>query len=147
MTTAWASSISYHYEQAKEYVQNPDLIIGAFAYGSQNYGLSTSKSDFDSKVIVVPSQQDIIYGKQCVSTQHILLNNEHMHVCDVRRFIGYLKAMHPNFLEVLWTDYRFINLLHTETFNKLLSERESLSRYDEAAFYRTVVSMYLCSTS
>ena len=40
-----------------------DQIIGVFLYGSQNYGLATENSDVDTKVIIIPTLEDLCLKK------------------------------------------------------------------------------------
>jgi predicted nucleotidyltransferase len=37
-----------------------DQIIGVFLYGSQNYGLATEDSDVDTKVVIIPTLENLI---------------------------------------------------------------------------------------
>ena len=43
-------------------------LIYVAAYGSQNYGLSHKGSDYDFKAIIVPSLDDIVFGRKILST-------------------------------------------------------------------------------
>ena len=53
-----------------QYTQlRPDYeIFGIFLYGSQNYGLATANSDIDTKMIVIPSFDDLIFKKPVSKT-------------------------------------------------------------------------------
>ena len=52
--------------------------------GSQNYDLQYEHSDVDTKAIVLPSLNDIVLSKKQISTTHILENDEHCDVKDIR---------------------------------------------------------------
>ena len=58
--------------------------VGIFLQGSQNYGLDYENSDIDTKIIVLPSFEDIILNKQPISTTSVLPNDEHLDVKDIR---------------------------------------------------------------
>ena len=78
--------IHRHYEEAKK--QYPEKrILGIFCQGSTNYGLDTPESDIDTKCIVVPSFEEIALNKKPVSITHVLDNNEHLDVKDIRLYI------------------------------------------------------------
>lgn len=47
-----------HFEEAKTLFPE-DRIVGLFLQGSQNYGLELPTSDVDTKLIVVPTFEDI----------------------------------------------------------------------------------------
>ena len=66
--------------------------------GSQNYGLDIYTdeytSDVDTKAIVLPSFEDIVYNKEPISKTLVLENNEHVDVKDVRvMFENFKKQM------------------------------------------------------
>ena len=42
---------------------NENQILGVFLYGSQNYGLATKNSDVDTKVILIPTLEDLCSKK------------------------------------------------------------------------------------
>ena len=62
-------------------------IVGVFLQGSQNYGLNTKDSDVDTKCILVPTFNDIALNKKPISTTHVLDNNEHLDLKDIRLYI------------------------------------------------------------
>lgn len=135
------SALLYHYKEVSEQVKNPDLILGIFVYGSQNYGLSTAKSDTDTKTLILPTRKDIVFGYPCVSKEHILSNGEHTNLCDVRKFVRYLQKMSPNFHEILWTEYFILNPKYEDLFNQFRQQRESFARYDENKFFAVIINI------
>lgn len=62
----------------------PNDWIGIFLQGSQNYGLDYETSDIDTKIIVLPSLEDIALNKQPISTTLVMPNDEHVDVKDIR---------------------------------------------------------------
>lgn len=97
--------------------------------GSQNYNLATEQSDLDTKLLTLPPFSQIALNKQPVSTTHVLSNNEHMDLKDLRLFIPTLRKQNVNFVEMLFTNYYFINELYEEEWNKLIEAREEIARY------------------
>ena len=94
-----------------------------------NYNLDTPKSDLDTKLLTLPSFANLAMNKAPLSTTHILKNNEHMDLKDIRLFIPTLRKQNVNFVEMLFTDYYFINDLYAEEWNKLIKAREEIARY------------------
>lgn len=126
-----------HLEEAKEYFPE-DRIVGIFLQGSQNYGLDVEGSDIDTKLIVTPSFEDIVLNKKAVSTTHVRENNEHIDWKDVRLYMETFRKQNLNFLEILFTDYLWINPLYRSSWNKLVAAREDIARMNE---FRAVKSM------
>jgi hypothetical protein len=126
-----------HYDEALEYFPE-NRIVGIFLQGSQNYGLDYEGSDIDTKLIVVPSLEDIVLNKKPVSTTHVRANDEHIDFKDVRLYIETFYKQNLNFLEILFTPYFCINPLYANQWNRLLDNREKIARMNEA---RAVKSM------
>ena len=126
-----------HYQDAlKRFPEN--RIVGCFLQGSQNYGLETSHSDVDTKLIVVPTFEDLAFNKQPVSTTFIRENQEHTDDKDIRLYIETFRKQNLNFLEILFTDYKIVNPLYEKEWNKLVEHREEIAHYD---YLRAVTSM------
>lgn len=113
-------------------------IVGCFLQGSQNYGLETPTSDVDTKLIVVPSFDDLAFNRQLVSTTFIRENNEHTDDKDIRLYIETFRKQNLNFLEILFTEYYVINERYRHEWNRLVEHREEIAHYD---FLRAVTSM------
>ena len=89
-----------HYEEAKLHFPE-DRIVGIFLQGSQNYGLDTEFSDVDTKLVVVPTfEQLAMNAPSPVSTTHIRANDEHIDFKDVRLMLQLFKKQNMNFLEI-----------------------------------------------
>lgn len=110
-----------HYEEALQYFPE-DQIVGIFLQGSQNYGLDTMNSDVDTKLIVVPSFKDICLNRKPVSTTHVRANNEHIDFKDVRLYMETFRKQNLNFLEILFTDYCWINPMYVEQWMRLVEK-------------------------
>ena len=126
-----------HYEEAKQYFPEDRIVLVALQ-GSQNYGLDLPGSDVDTKLIVVPTFEDIALNKKPVSTTHVRANDEHTDFKDIRLYIDTFKKQNLNFLEILFTDYFIINPLYAEQWNKLVDAREAIAHMNP---YKAVKSM------
>lgn len=126
-----------HYDEALEYFPE-NRIVGIFLQGSQNYGLDYEGSDIDTKLIVVPSLEDIVLNKKPVSTTHVRANDEHIDFKDVRLYMDTFKKQNLNFLEILFTPFRIINPMYADEWNRLVEAREEIARMNE---FRAVKSM------
>lgn len=91
-----------HLVDAKEYA---DKYFAITAFGSMNYGLDDENSDFDTKMIVLPSLKDICLAKSPISTTIIRGNNEHIEVRDLRLFDKSWRKQGLSALELLFSPY------------------------------------------
>lgn len=126
-----------HYDEALEYFPE-NRIVGIFLQGSQNYGLDYEGSDIDTKLIVVPSLEDIVLNKKPVSTTHVRANDEHIDFKDVRLYMDTFRKQNLNFLEILFTPFKIVNPMYADEWNRLVGAREEIARMNE---FRAVKSM------
>ena len=129
--------IQEHYNEALN-LYPKDRIVCVCLQGSQNYGLETINSDIDTKCIITPSFTDLVFAKPPFSTTHIMENNEHLDIKDVRSYISCFRKQNLNFLEILFTDYYILNDLYKDEWMRLVEHREEIAHYD---FLRAVTSM------
>ena len=129
--------LTEHYEEAKTLIDESH-IVGLFCQGSQNYGLDYEGSDIDTKLIVVPTFEDIAFNKKPISTTHVRQNNEHIDLKDVRLYIETFRKQNLNFLEILFTPYKIVNPQYAEFWQKLIDAREAIAHYD---IHRSIKSM------
>lgn len=127
-----------HYNEART-IFPEEQIVGIFLQGSQNYGLDYEGSDIDTKLILVPSFKDICLNKKPVSTTYIRENEEHIDLKDIRLYVETFRKQNLNFLEILFTDYYFINPLYEEEWNRLVANKEKIATMNKV---RAVKSMY-----
>lgn len=125
-----------HYKEAKEIADGRLVVV--LLQGSQNYGLDYKNSDVDSKAILVPSFNDIILNKKPISTTHIRENDEHIDLKDIRLMFQCYKKQNLNFVETLFTDYRFIELKFQTEWKKLIDAREEIARYNSHTAVRSM---------
>ena len=129
--------VQEHFEDAKTLFPE-DRIVGIFLQGSQNYSLDLPSSDVDTKLIVVPTFQDIALNSKPVSTTHVRANDEHIDLKDIRLYVETFRKQNLNFLEILFTDYFIVNPLYAEQWNRLVEAREAIAHMN---MYRAVKSM------
>jgi len=113
--------------------------------GSQNYELDIYtdeyKSDIDTKAIVIPSLEEIVLNKKPISTTHILSNNEHLDIKDIRLYFENFKKQNINFLEILFTDFNYINPEYKDDWNYLINNRELIAHYNTNQTLRCMAGM------
>lgn len=122
--------VKEHYDAAVKLYG--ERVLGVFLQGSWNYGdaLCDENSDVDTKCIVLPTFEDFCLGKKPVSTTHILENGEHLDAKDLRLYIDCFKKQNVNFVEILFTEYKVVNLLYESQWARLVDAREQIGRYD-----------------
>lgn len=118
-----------HYKDFKETYPNMEE-VGIFLQGSQNYELDYEDSDIDTKMIVLPSFEDIVQANKPISETHIRDNQEHIDVKDIRVILETIKKQNVNFVEILFTKYIILNPKYEKLFEPLIANRERVARYD-----------------
>lgn len=121
--------VEEHLEDARKHFAF-DKIVGLFYQGSGNYGLDYEDSDVDTKLVVLPNLRDIVLNKKAVSTTFIRENDEHIDFKDLRLMLNCFRKQNMNFLEILFTDYCWLNPVYKEEWNKLVAAREAIARMD-----------------
>ena len=84
-------------------------VLGVFLYGSDNYGLSDEQSDIDTKAIIIPKFDDLVFNREYVSDTFIENDNSLMDVKDIRFMFKIYLKQNINFLETLFTPYCELN--------------------------------------
>ena len=115
-----------------------DRIVGIFLQGSQNYGLDYEGSDIDTKLIVVPTWEDICFNRKPVSTTHIRANDEHIDLKDIRLIFQTFRKQNLNFMEILFTKYKIINPMYEEYWAELVEYNEKIVMYDPCGAVKTM---------
>lgn len=135
--------LNAHYQHAKTKVDE-DRIIGIFLAGSQNYGTALETSDVDTKLLIVPSLEDIYKNKKGdSSTSKLPDSKEQISIKDIRVALSELKKQNLNMLEILYTDYKIINPGYKNIWNELEKYKEDIVRYDKMTAVKTVKGMAL----
>ena len=141
MKEKWMARIKEHYDHSLRYVLNENQIFGVFLVGSQNYGLATSDSDVDTRVIILPSVNEIATNAKPVSKQ-VIFEDEHLTLTDFRLWFQQLRKGDPSIVETLFTDYFIINPLYAEVWEDIVEAREDISRFDEKATCHAIKGVF-----
>lgn len=115
--------------------------VGLFLQGSQNYNLDYEGSDIDTKAIVLPGFSDFVWSKKPASTTHIMENDEHVDIKDIRLMFDCFRKQNINFVEILFTPYRIINPVYADLFQPVLDAREEVARYNNYVGMNCIMGM------
>ena len=126
-----------HLDESFNYF-NADRIVGIFYQGSGNYGLDYEKSDVDTKLIVTPIFREIAFNKSPISTTHVRANDEHIDFKDIRLYIQTFRKQNLNFLEILFTEFQWVNCKYADEWRRLVDNREAIAHYNP---FRAIKSM------
>lgn len=118
-----------HYNETLDCFKE-NRVIGVFLAGSQNYGLEYEYSDVDSKAMLLPSLDDIIFNNQPISTTHVRANDEHIDFKDARLMIQCFYKQNINYLEILFTDFFIVNPKYIKYIDFLRQNAELIAHYD-----------------
>ena len=137
---SWELAIERHKDALLNWGFKEENILGIFVYGSQNYNLDTPTSDWDTKAIIIPTFDEILFDKPVSKEVCAFLNGEHCEVKDIREFIKMFEKQNINFIEILFTEYKWVN----PKFQKLWEEyfvnnREEIARYDMNQAIKSIV--------
>ena len=127
------------------YIKNKYDVLYLALQGSQNYGLDVYdkdyKSDVDTKAIILPSFEDIVYNRQPVSKTIVLDNNEHIDVKDIRVMFENFKKQNVNFLEILFTEFYILNEEYSGYIYNLRDSAEQITRLNINQALRCMAGM------
>jgi hypothetical protein len=129
-----------HWDRALELYPR-DRIIGLWVQGSQNYHMEYEDSDVDTKLLIVPSFEDIVLNRKPVSTTHILDNDEHMDAKDIRLYWQTLKKGNINFVELLFARVAIINPKYAEAWSKVDEIAEDIAYMDPLTSAKAMMGM------
>lgn len=114
-------------------------VVGVFLQGSQNYDVDYEESDIDTKAITLPSFEDFLLTKKLVSqTLELPPSNEHLDIKDIRLMFDNFRKQNINFIEILFTEYKYINPKYEGLFQPIFDIKEKIARYDQ---YKTLNSI------
>lgn len=132
----WAG-IDAHLTDALKHFPEKRIVALALC-GSQNYNLDTSDSDIDTKLIVTPSFKELAMNEKPVSRTFVRDNEEHIDEKDVRLYIETFRKGNMNFLEILFTDFYYVNPLYKDAWDTLIFNREAIAHMNP---YRVMQAM------
>ena len=116
-------------------------VLGVFLQGSQNYNLDYEGSDIDTKAIVIPSFEDFVLNKKPASTTLILEDNSHIDIKDIRSMHECFRKQNINFIEILFTKYKYINPDYAELYQPMFDNNEKIAHYNNYAAVNCIAGM------
>lgn len=119
-------------------------VVYVALYGSNNYLLDTPLSDLDFKAVIVPTLDDIVFGRRLVSTTHefdIDGVQGLVDVKDIRAMCSSWRKQNVNFIELLFTKYYYVNPIYAEEIRALRNNAEYIAHLDEAKALSCMVGM------
>ena len=135
------NKLKQHQKYAKNFLPDKTDILGTFLIGSQNYNLDNSQSDIDSKVIIIPSFEEIT-STQPPRNEIIAFGKEQINIIDYRLLPKFFNKGF-SYLELLFTDYYIIDYYYEEYWDALRQEREDLAYLHPMKFYNAVFGMIM----
>ena len=112
--------------------------LGIFLYGSQNYGFATENSDVDSKLIYLPTFEDMCFKKTMLSKE-LHYEDEHIEIKDIRLFREMFMKQNINFIEILYTEYFILNPQYKDLFCKyFIDNREDIAHFDRGKALKSI---------
>ena len=130
--------VEEHLIEAIDTGLNMDKILFIALEGSQNYQLDLPNSDIDTKIIVLPSLNDIVWNKKPVAMTHIRANEEHTSITDVRNYFSSLRKQNINFIETLFSPWIIVNRKYENEFKQLFDNRELIAHYNSVKAVKTI---------
>lgn len=120
-------SVYEHHLTALKYAEDKSFTIMATAlYGSQNYGLATDSSDFDTKTLVFPTLNALTFKGEMSKVLHA--DDGLVEVKDFRDMFTMWRKGSLNFLEVLYTPYWEVSGLFTTAWAEIRTYRDIIAR-------------------
>lgn len=116
-------------EHLDEALQNPkihDWFMIA-VNGSYNYNMDTPQSDIDSKLLVIPSLEQLVSGKSLNYLHCMSDNDEHVEVKDIRHYFATMFKQNINFVETLYAQVWIVNPVYMRLFHYLFEMRDVIS--------------------
>ena len=104
-------------------------IFNITLYGSQNYNLATPNSDVDVKAIYVPSVREAMLRRNRTSVELHNSKDEHCEVKDIREMCDMYLKQNLNFLETIYTPYRWNNINYGFFHQELRVMADAIVRY------------------
>lgn len=134
--------LNEHYKEAQTLGYE---IFALVLQGSQNYGLDIYndeyKSDVDTKLIVLPTLDGLIEERKPISYTHILDNDEHIDVKDIRIMWDCFKKQNVNFIEILFSDYYIVNPKYLEYWEQVRSIANDLTQANSSQLVKCLFGM------
>lgn len=117
----------WHDRLATEYGE--EHILNITLYGSQNYNINTELSDVDVKAIYIPSLREAVLNQNWLSHE-LHIENEHCELKDIREMCKMYQKQNLNFIETLFTPYRWDNPQYKSINNAFKSKAEDIAHFN-----------------
>ena len=116
-------------EHLDEALQNPKIYdwFMIAVNGSYNYNMDTPQSDVDSKLLVIPSLEQLVNGKSLNYLHCMSDNGEHVEVKDIRHYFATMLKQNINFVETLYAQVWIVNPVYMRLFHYLFEMRDVIS--------------------
>lgn len=129
-----------------DYLQSAGYEVAAlFLQGSQNYGTDIYtdeyQSDVDTKAIILPTLDNIVNGDMPLSLTHVMPDNSHIDIKDIRIMIDMWEKQNISYLELLYTQYRIINAQYCQFIERLLQMRDNITAMHKNQLLRCIQGM------
>lgn len=113
------------------------------AQGSMNYDLFDEDSDVDTKLLTLPSLDELVLDKKPLNYTLVLDDgtDEHCDIKDVRMYFKTFRKQNINFVEILYTDYWIVNPAYKDIWFEMLAVREELVHMNRYAAVSCMVGM------
>lgn len=138
---------SYTQIAAKEYQKHtPWPYLAIILYGSQNYNLYNSTSDYDYKILSLPSFYAALTREKRKTYTYQYEYGQIVHQ-DLRDFIAQLRKGNPNALELLFSKDIEINPIFMGFWKILTDNRERIIRYNPIKFINALNGTAIASST
>ena len=125
-----------HLDKVEETYDNSWFVI--CLQGSQNYGIADEESDIDSKCLVIPTAEELVFNKKPISHTLVMENDEHCDVKDIREYFKIVRKSNINFVEIFFTDWYIVNPRYSDLWKELRDNAEIIARINP---YRACAAM------
>lgn len=115
-------------------------VVGVFLFGSQNYKVDTPTSDIDVKALVIPSLDDIIFGKIQIS-EKVKRDNGELVIYDIVNMHQSIIKQAINFVEILFTEYKIMNPEYEHLYAPMFENNERIAALNKFKVLRCSLSM------
>lgn len=132
--------LAEHYQELLTIIPEKQ-VFALCLQGSQNYNMADKDSDIDSKAIVLPSLDDIIFNHEAKSYTHVRANDEHIDIKDIRLMFNQYRKQNINFVETLFTKYVIVNPIYQQYWDLLISRKEEIAHYNPLQAMKTMCGM------
>lgn len=109
--------------------------------GSQNYHMDDEQSDIDTKLLLLPSVDELIFNRKPISHTLVMENEEHVDCKDIRLYFNTFRKQNINFVEILFSDYVIVNPGYAYYWNMLVNNNEKLAHMNPLAAIKCMCGM------